>query len=72
MMKPCTGCGNYAAFCTCLFPPPPIKVYAPCIQEWVPELGEEITNVCEGVQGEDIVTFTCSHCAKVHDSRRTG
>jgi len=71
-IRPCSGCGNYASFCTCFTPPPQVKVYSPCVQDFTLEADVEITNVCEGLQGEDIVTYNCPHCSGVHDSRRIG
>ena len=65
-IEPCGGCGNYPGFCTCING---MKVYTPCISTFTQVRDVLITNVSEGPQGEDIATFDCPHCGKVHDSR---
>lgn len=65
-IKPCSGCGNYPGFCTCTNG---MKVYAPCVSTFIKVGDVNILNVSEGPQGEDIATYECSQCDKVHDSR---
>lgn len=49
---------------------PEIKVFIECEKDWIPETEVEATNIEEGPQGEDILTFICPKCKRTHRSRR--
>jgi hypothetical protein len=42
------------------------KIWTPCKSEYLPLGKGKVTDVSEGVQGEDRVSFVCAHCGKTH------
>lgn len=52
--------------------PKSIEIILPCTRERVDERDVEIDNIEEDMQGRDVVTFRCPHCAEIHKSHRYG
>lgn len=44
------------------------KVMLPCSKEWEKTSEVDFLNIEEGPQGEDIMTYRCRNCGKVHKS----
>lgn len=49
-----------------------ITVYLSCNGTFVPESKVEFVDICEGLEGEDILTFICPECGEEHQSKRFG
>ncbi len=49
-----------------------IEILLPCTGERVDETDVDIDNIEEDMQGRDVVTFRCPHCAEIHKSHRFG
>lgn len=49
-----------------------IKVYCKECKEWIDETTVEFVDICEGIQGEDLLTFICPTCKTKSQSRRIG
>lgn len=49
-----------------------ILIRLPCTGEEVDETDVDIDNIEEDMQGRDVVTFRCPHCAEIHKSHRFG
>ena len=52
--------------------PKRIEIRLPCTGEMVDETDVDIENIEEDMQGRDVVTFRCPHCAEYHKSHRYG
>lgn len=49
-----------------------IVIRLPCTGEEVDETDVELVDISEDMQGRDVVTFKCPHCAEYHKSHRMG
>lgn len=50
----------------------PVRVYAFCIRELIPEASVEVLDISEDMQGRDQLTYRCPHCNEEHTSVRLG
>ena len=50
----------------------PVKVLLSCTKEYFDEALVEFLNIEEGIQGQDVLTFTCPRCADTHKSLMFG
>jgi hypothetical protein len=49
-----------------------IQVIMSCNKEWIDEQLVEFIDICEDIDGADILTFKCPICNEHHTSKRFG
>lgn len=49
-----------------------VRVWAPCVREWIDERDTTVLDIAESFQGFDVLTFNCPRCGWNHQSERRG